>query len=215
MSITPLSRTLRRAPLIVAAALWLATTAASAQSPQGEALITAQRQGGYVIVMRHPSSPFTAPDQSQADPANTKLERQLDDKGRKTSQQMGEAFRKLHIPVGQIFTSPTYRAREAVRLMDLGSAQSAPELDEGAQGMQGNADKSHSDWLQRAAATAPRTATNTLLVTHTPNLTGAFGALAKDVSAGEALIFHPKGTGQPELTARVKIEEWARLASAQ
>jgi phosphohistidine phosphatase SixA len=202
--------------LLAVLALGFAPAAAvRADSLSGAALVNALRAGGYVIVMRHPSSPFALPDKAEADPANTKLERQLDDKGRKTSQQMGEAFRKLHIPVGQIFTSPTYRAREAVRLMDLGSAQSAPELDEGAQGMQGNADKSHSDWLQRAAATAPRTATNTLLVTHTPNLTGAFGALAKDVSAGEALIFHPKGTGQPELTARVKIEEWARLADAQ
>jgi phosphohistidine phosphatase SixA len=205
----------KRAPLILAAPLWLATTAACAQSLQDGALITALRKGGYVIAMRHPSSPFTAPDKAQADPANTKLERQLDDKGRKTSQEMGEAFRKLHIPVGQIFTSPTYRAREAVRLMDLGAGQSVAELDEGAQGMQGNADKAHSDWLQHAVATAPRAATNTLLVTHTPNLTGAFGTQAKDVAAGEALIFNPKSTGQPELVARVKIEEWSKLAGAQ
>jgi phosphohistidine phosphatase SixA len=213
MSITPLSRILRRAPLVVAA-MWLAT-AACAQTLQDGALITALRQGGYVIAMRHPSSPFTAPEKAQADPANTGLERQLDDKGRKTSQEMGEAFRKLHIPVGQIFTSPTYRAREAVRLMGLGTGQSAPELDEGAQGMQGSADKSHSDWLQRAVATAPQPKTNTLLVTHTPNLTGAFGPQAKEVAAGEALIFHPNGTGQAELVARVKIEEWSKLAAAQ
>lgn len=214
MRITSPSQFLRRASLIVAT-LWVATNAASAQSLQGDALISALRQGGYVIAMRHPSSPFTAPDKAQADPANTALERQLDDKGRKTSQEMGDAFRKLHIPVGQIFTSPTYRARDAVRLMGLGAGQSAPELNEGAQGMQGNADKSHSDWLQRAVATAPQAKTNTLLVTHTPNLTGAFGPLAKDVAAGEALIFHPRGTGQPELVARVKIEEWPKLAGAQ
>src|SRR5690349_11761023 len=118
---TPLFQFIQCRPLVVATALWLATTAASAQSLQDGTLIAALRQGGYVIAMRHPSSPFTAPDKAQADPANTKLERQLDDKGRKTSQQMGEAFRKLRIPVGQIFTSPTYRAREAARLMGLGS----------------------------------------------------------------------------------------------
>jgi hypothetical protein len=52
-------------------------------------------------------------------------------------------------------------------------------------------------------------------VTHTPNLTGAFGPQAKEVAAGEALIFHPNGTGQAELVARVKIEEWSKLAAAQ
>ena len=214
MNISSLYQGLRRAPQVVAA-LWLIANAASAESLQDGALVTALRQGGYVIAMRHPSSPFTAPDKVQADPANTKLERQLDDKGRMTSQEMGDALRKLRIPVGPIFTSPTYRAREAARLMGLGAGQSAPELDEGAQGMQGNADKAHSDWLQRAVATAPPRGTNTLLVTHTPNLTGAFGALAKDVAAGEALIFHPKGAEQPELVARVRIEDWSKLAGAQ
>jgi len=215
MNKTSQRRLIRGSYLIAAAAVCLGANAASAQSLHDGALITALRQGGYVIAMRHPSSPFTAPDKAQADPANTKLERQLDDKGRQTAQEMGEAFRKLRIPVGQIFTSPTYRAREAVRLTGLGAAQSVAQLDEGARGMQGNADKAQSDWLNRTVATAPPAATNTLLVTHTPNLTGAFGALAKDVAAGEALIFHPNGTAQPELVARVKIEEWPQLAGAQ
>lgn len=209
-NVSPLSM----ARLLMAAAIWLVANSAGAQSLSGAPLVSALRQGGYVIAMRHPSSPFAAPDKAQADPANTQLERQLDDTGRKTAREMGEAFRALHIPLGQIFTSPTYRAREAVRLSGLGTGKVTPELDEGAQGMQGSADAGHTAWLQRAVATAPPPATNTLLVTHTPNLTGAFGPMAKDVAAGEALIFRPHGTAQPELVARVKIEEWPKLASA-
>jgi len=202
------------AHLVAAAAIWLVASTASAQSLGGAALINALHQGGYVIAMRHPSSPFAAPDKAQADAANPQLERQLDDTGRKTAREWGEAFRTLRIPVGQIFTSPTYRAREAIRLSGLGAGKVVPELDEGAQGMKGNADAGHAAWLLRAVTTAPPAATNTLLVTHTPNLTAAFGPLAKNVAAGEALIFRPHGTAEPELVARVKIEEWPKLVSA-
>jgi len=174
-------------------------------------LVNALRQGGYVIVMRHPSSPLAPPDRSQADPGNAELERQLDDKGRTTARDMGEAFRRLRIPVGRIYTSPTYRARESIRLAQLGAATVIPELDEGPQGMLANADSGRSGWLQRAATTAPPVGTNTLIVTHTPNLAGAFGPLAKDVAAGEALIFHPNSTATPELVARVRIEDWPTL----
>jgi len=74
------------------------------------------RHGGYVLVMRHASSPTNLPDKSAADPGNVGLERQLDEKGRSTAEAMGRAFKAAHIPVGEIFSSSTYRARETVRL---------------------------------------------------------------------------------------------------
>jgi phosphohistidine phosphatase SixA len=185
-----------------------------AESLAGPALVAALRQGGYVIVMRHPSSPFQAPDKSTADPENTRLERQLDDKGRATARAMGEALRNLHIPVGAVLSSPTYRALEAVRLAALGQPKTYPELDEGAQGMQANADVKRSEWLRQKAAERPRAGTNTIIVTHTPNLAGAFGDRAKQVAAGEALVFHPNGKGDADLVARIKIEEWPQLAGS-
>lgn len=42
---------------LIAASLWFLTGAGSAQTLSGEALVKALRQGGYVIVMRHASSP--------------------------------------------------------------------------------------------------------------------------------------------------------------
>jgi len=47
----------------------------------GSALVSALRHGGYVLVLRHASSPFELPDKSAADPANVNLERQLDATG--------------------------------------------------------------------------------------------------------------------------------------
>ena len=184
-----------------------------ADSLAGPALVNALRMGGYVIVMRHPSSPFKVPDKAQADPGNTKLERQLDDTGRKTAQEMGEAFRKLHIPVGDVLSSPTYRAVESVRLAKFGQPKTLAQLDEGGQGMQANADNERSTWLRKKVTESPRSGTNTVIVTHTPNLAGAFGQQAAAVAAGEALIFHPNGK-QADLVTRIKIEEWPKLASS-
>jgi phosphohistidine phosphatase SixA len=200
--------------------LWLAAVATClalstpirADSLDGPALINSLRKGGYVIVMRHPSSPFTVPDKAQADPGNTKLERQLDDAGRKTAQEMGEAFRRLHIPVGEVLSSPTYRAVESVRLAKFGQAKTLAQLDDGGQSMQSNADDERSTWLRKKVTESPRKGTNTVIVTHTPNLTGAFGQDAAGVAAGEALIFHPTGKPQADLVTRIKIEEWPKLA---
>jgi phosphohistidine phosphatase SixA len=185
-----------------------------AEALSGSALVTALRHGGYVIVMRHPSSPQTPPDKAAADPGNTQLERQLDDAGRKSAREMGDALRSLHIPLGEVLSSPTFRAQEAVRLAGWSGAKTATELGEGAQGMMANADAERSAWLRKKVADVPRSGTNTILVTHTPNLMGAFGQTAAGIASGEALIFHPSGRTEPELVARIKIEEWPKLASS-
>jgi phosphohistidine phosphatase SixA len=196
-------------------ALFLAIASSGQAEPlSGEGLVAALRQGGYVLVMRHPSSPFTPPEKAAANPDNPKLERQLDDTGRSSARAMGEAIRTLHIPLGDVLSSPTYRALEGVRLAAFGNAKTFAELDEGAQGMRANADAERSAWLRAKAAETPRAGTDTLIVTHTPNLLGAFGQSVGPIAAGEALIFHPDGKGGSELVARVKIEEWPRLTGA-
>jgi hypothetical protein len=52
---------------------------ARAEPLSGAALVEALRQGGYVLLMRHASSPLAPPVASTAEPDNTRLERQLDD----------------------------------------------------------------------------------------------------------------------------------------
>jgi phosphohistidine phosphatase SixA len=177
----------------------------------GVQLVDALRHGGYVIVMRHPSSPQIPPDGASANPDNPRLERQLDATGRDTARAMGAAFNRLHIPLGEVLSSPTYRALEAIRLAGFGPARTVPQLDEGPQGMQGTADETRARWLRKQASQSPKPGTNTLIVTHTPNLLGAFGQSAGPITAGEALIFHPDGKGETTLVGRIKIEEWPRL----
>jgi len=138
----------------VAAMLWFAGTS-RAQELHGEALVKALQKGGYVLVMRHASSPREVPDKQTANIDNSEPERQLDESGRKSAVAMGKALRDLGIPISA--------------------------------------------------------ATNTIVVTHLPNIAAAFPQLASGLPDGEALMFAPDGKGQAILAARVKIEEWPAM----
>jgi phosphohistidine phosphatase SixA len=175
----------------------------------GDALVKALQQGGYVIVMRHASSPREVPDQAHANPDNTKPERQLDETGRTTAAAMGKALRDLKIPIGDIYSSPTYRALETLRLAGLPNAKPTPELGDNGQSMS-ITNEAQAAWLQTAVTKFP-SRTNTLLVTHFPNLTRAFPKDAMGVEDGEALIFGPDGKGGAKIVARVKIDDWPKL----
>ena len=56
---------------------------------------------------------------AKSNPDNVPPERQLDEKGRTTAAAMGDALRRLKIPIGEVLTSPAYRARETARLARL------------------------------------------------------------------------------------------------
>jgi len=175
--------------------------AAPAQTLSGEALVKALRQGGYVIVMRHASSPREAPAKQAANPDNVKVERQLDEVGRTTATAMGKTLRDLKIPVGDVLASPTYRALETVRYAQLGNPRTYPELGDNGQSMQGGTE-AQATWLKKKVTEFPK-GTNTLIVTHMPNMSRAFPQSTERLEDGEALVFGPSG-----VLARIKIGEW-------
>src|SRR5437870_1935937 len=126
----------------------LATTGTMlSQALSGSALVTALCQGGYVIVMRHASSPRETPSKQSAKPDNVTLERQLDDAGRDSAIAMGKALRDLKVPTGEVSTSPTYRALETVKYAQLGNPQPHAELGDRGQSMQGVSDADGA-WLR-------------------------------------------------------------------
>lgn len=182
--------------------------AAKAETLSGRALVEALHHGGYVLLMRHAHSPDAAPDKATADPGNTALERQLDANGRDTAMAMGRAIRQLHIPIAAVLSSPTYRARETLRLAGFGAPVTFAELGDGGHSMQADAVAGQASWLRARAAEPPAPGSNTLIVTHMPNIASAFAAEASGIADGEALVFKPRATDTPELIAKIKIEEW-------
>lgn len=191
-------------------------TAASAPvTSSGPRLAQRLRAGGFVLVMRHASAPRARPDASAAESDNPNHERQLDPAGKASARELGAALRALRIPIGPIYSSPTYRALETIRLAGLGMPQVVPQLAEGAAGMAGTADAAQIEWLRHAVAQPPPPGRNTLIVTHTPDIVGAFGRAVADIRAGEMLIFEPEPRGRARLLGRITIAEWQRLARAQ
>jgi phosphohistidine phosphatase SixA len=178
---------------------------AYAQTLTGAALVKALRTGGHVIVMRHASSPRDVP--QTPNPDNVPPERQLDEKGRMTAIAMGDALLRLKIPIGEVLTSPTYRARETARLARFTTAKSVTELGEGSGTMQA-VQSAQTEWLQQKVKETPKGA-NAVLITHVPNITAAFPGETPALVEGEALVFGPDGKGGARVVGRIKIEEWA------
>jgi phosphohistidine phosphatase SixA len=180
----------------------------------GRNLVVALRSGGYVILMRHASSPRSPPEPAEVDPGNVQHERQLDSSGRASARQMGDAVRRLRIPIGQVLSSPTYRALETVRLAGLGDAKTYPELGDAGQSMRADTTGTRGAWLRQHVAVRPSPGTNTIIITHAPNIAEAFPNDGQGLEDGEALIFQPDGHGTAALIGSVKIDEWPRWAAS-
>jgi phosphohistidine phosphatase SixA len=188
--------------LSITVGVLLAAGTANAQSASGETLVRTLQKGGYIIVMRHTSSPREVPDKQTANPDNVKPERQLDAEGRATATAFGDALRQLKIPIGDVLSSPTYRALETVRYARLGTPQPHEELGDNGQSMQGGT-AAQAAWLQKQVTRFP-TGSNTIIVTHFPNLMGAFpqqasgggGWRGTDIWLGRQGRPDPPGTSQ-------------------
>jgi len=184
---------------------------ASGQSSSNAALVDALRHGGYVLVMRHAHAPEQPPPPAAADPANSKDERQLDADGQSAALAMGVALRTLRVPVGAVWSSPTYRAQETARLVGLPAPTIVAELGDSGHSMQAATDK-QAKWLAALANRKPRKGTDSLIVTQYPNIKAAFGSEAADMKDGEALVLRPSKTG-PTPVGRIPMDEWPQLAA--
>ena len=67
--------------------------------------------------------------------------------------------------------------------------------------------------FRRMLSSAPKPGTNTILITHKPNIVDGLGKDWFDVKEGEASIFRPEN-GRYNLVARVQMDEWPNIALA-
>lgn len=192
--------------LLIFAAILVLPTLAPGQGLSGEVLLRALQHGGYVIVMRHASSPSQAPTPQTADKDNVNRERQLDQAGRASASAMGQALRKLRIPIREVYTSPTYRARETARLAQLPKPKIVPELGDGGHSMQSITEE-QAGWLRKRAAQFSPGA-DIFIVTQFPNISRAFPQWSAGLADGAALVIGPDGQGGTALVGRIQIEDW-------
>lgn len=187
----------------------LVGTAWAQTSPPVGAVLKLLHVGGYVIVFRHGATPS---DQADTDPLNldnVAKQRQLNDAGRADAKAVGEVFKGAAIPIGKSYSSRFQRAVETARLIGGKEPQATPDISEGGLVVTPNENNRRAQALRALAATPPDPGTNTLVVTHKPNILDAFGKDWFDIKEGEASIFKPDGAGKYVLVARVQIGQWA------
>ena len=178
------------------------------------------KHGGYVLVLRH-----GATDESQKDVYpfvfdDMTKQRQFSDQGRKVARDMGVAMKTLGISIGQIYSSQLNRAIETGSLISVAPITPVNALTDSGAGSAAamanpnGANTKVGDTIRALVNKAPAAGTNTLLVTHKPNIADAFGKELADVKEAETLIYRPNPSGAPTLVARVQASEWIALAKS-
>jgi broad specificity phosphatase PhoE len=171
-------------------------------------LVKALHGGGHVIVVRHGA---THTDQADTDPLNldnVAKQRQLNDKGRADAKAVGDAFKAAGVPIGKCYSSRFYRAVETARLIAGKDPEATADVSEGGQVVTPDENNRRTQALRRLIGTVPDAGTNTLIVTHKPNILDALGRDWFEVKEGEASIFKPDGAGKYALVGRVQIDRW-------
>jgi broad specificity phosphatase PhoE len=193
------------------AVVFAGTTQTSAMSDKN--LAQALQAGGYVIVVRHGA---TFPDQADTDPLNfdnVAAQRNLNDKGKALAREFGQALRRAGVPVGEVYTSKYNRAYETAVLAGFKDVEKTADLTEGGLIVSPNENNRRAEAFRKMLAAAPPPGTNTVLITHYPNIIAALGKDWFDVKEGEASVFRPQN-GDSVLVARIQMDEWPRIADA-
>ena len=158
----------------------------------------------------------TFADQADTDPFNfdnISTQRNLNDSGKTLARAFGEALRQAGVPVGKVYTSKFNRAYETATIAGFTDIEKTADLTEGGLVVTPNENNRRAEALRKLLATAPKPGTNTVLITHKPNILDALGKDWFDVKEGEASIFRPE-TGKYVLVARLQMADWPHVAAA-
>jgi phosphohistidine phosphatase SixA len=177
-----------------------------AQALSIDEAISALRDGGYIILMRHANAPGELPTTGTAAPGNDSLERQLDEKGRNDARNFGAAIRRLGIPIASVERSPTFRTLQTAELAGFTEIIVQDFLLE--DGMVGVTPARLQAMLEEL--NKQPTSGNRLLISHSGNIMAIFPELDPYIEQGEALIIDPSKPDKA-LIARIPITEWQTL----
>jgi len=209
-----LSRSKFAAMLVACGLLAMSSAAVHAQpSADDTSLATALRSGGLVILVRHGA---TFADQADTDPFNLddiSAQRNLNENGKTLARAFGEALHQARVPVGKVYTSKFNRAYETATIAGFTDIEKTSDLTEGGLVVSPNENNRRADALRKLLAIAPKPGTNTILITHKPNILDALGKDWFDVKEGEASVFRPEN-GKYVLVARLQMADWPRVVAA-
>jgi phosphohistidine phosphatase SixA len=176
-------------------------------------LIPALQQGGYVMVFRHGATNRDQADTDPLNPENTSQQRHLSEKGKEQAKQVGEVFAKLGIAFDRVYTSKFYRAIETGKLIGNQEPITTLDITEGGLVVSPNENDRRAEMLRQMVTKIPADKTNTLIVTHKPNIIDAFGKDWFEIKEGESSIFKPDGSTERILVGRFQSIDWIVLSN--
>jgi phosphohistidine phosphatase SixA len=186
--------------------------AAPATPSNDKDVAQALRAGGLILVVRHGAT-FT--DQADTDPFNFDnigAQRNLNDEDKVLAKAFGDALRQTGVPIGKVYTSKYNRAYETALIAGFPDIEKTADLTEGGLIVSPNENNRRADAFRKMLAMVPKNHTNTIIITHQPNIVAALGKDWFDVKEGETSIFRPADGGY-QLVARIQMDEWPRIAT--
>jgi hypothetical protein len=117
------------------------------------------------------------------------------------------------VPIGRVYTSKFNHAYETAVLAGFKNIEKTADLTEGGLVVSPNENNRRPDAFRKMLAVPPNPGTNTVLITHKPNIVDALGKDWFEVKEGEATIFRPED-GSYALVARVQMADWSRIDAA-
>jgi phosphohistidine phosphatase SixA len=207
--------------LVLAAAIAIAAPIARASAQDlTQSAFDDLKHGGFVVVLRHgktDAGPAGPEDKSPLDLANCADQAMLSQEGQEQARAIGrafggKAFGSAGVPVGKVLASGYCRAIEMARLafgrVEISDALLLPNFVPVAGAPAPLPWRQRVETMKRMVATVPEPPTNTILITHFPNVKAALGV---EIDFGDAVIVKPNGQGGTRLVARIFATQWPSL----
>jgi phosphohistidine phosphatase SixA len=170
-------------------------------------LLSALRNGGYVLYIRHAQTDRSRDDALQPDLKDCSTQRLLSQEGERQADELGIALGELGVPVGEVFCSPFCRAVEtARRVLPRHKATEIAELGRLAR-MTVNKVPACNARLRELLSRQPPVGENTVIVGHYENLTAIGGP---DLDEAGWAVFRPEKDTY-RLVARLNPKQWREL----
>jgi len=165
-------------------------------------ILTALREGGYVLYLRHTSTDFRQDDSRMTSFEDCVTQRNLTEKGRAEARALGEHVKRLKIPIGEVLASPFCRTVETARLA-FGRATVTHDV---RGGPARSDDPARYAPLRKLLSSKVAKGENRVISSHG----NPFHAVAGPpyLAEGEVAVVRPEGGERFSVVARIRLSDW-------